>query len=99
MRLSDFRGKRVKDLDGEKLGVVHEVHCERGRIVALMTGPGSLVERWTAKGKGRRIAWESVCKVGADEIVVAPGAPKRGVSGASRSRQGTRRPTGPRSTR
>ena len=43
MRLTDLRDKpRCKTLDGETLGRVHEVHCDGGRIVALMCGAGQL---------------------------------------------------------
>ena len=58
MRLSDLRDKKVTTLDGEDLGRVHEVHCDGGRITALMCGPASLIERLTAKTDGRRIPWE-----------------------------------------
>ena len=100
MRLSDLRDKQVKSLDGERLGRVHDVHCDKGRIVALMCGAGSVIERWTAKKEGRRIPWECVVKVEATHIVVAPDPPQRkSRSGASRTRQGTRRPSAPRSKR
>jgi len=100
MRLSDLRDKKVRSLDGERLGRVHEVHCEKGRIVALMCGPGSLIERWTARREGRRIPWECVRKVEADQIIVTPDPPRRKAKAtASRSRQGTRRPSAPRSKR
>jgi sporulation protein YlmC with PRC-barrel domain len=100
MRLTDLRDKKVKSLDGEMLGRVHDVHCEKGRIVALMCGPGSLIERWTAKKQGRRIPWECVVKVDPKQIVVTPDPPRRKIKrAASRSRQGTRRPTAPRSKR
>jgi sporulation protein YlmC with PRC-barrel domain len=98
MRLSDLRGKTIKSLDGEALGRVHEVHCDKLWVVALMVGPGSFIERWTAKGAGRRIPWECVRKVDADQIIVTLERPKRGAS-ASRSRQGTLRPSGRRSKR
>ena len=29
MRLSELRDKKVRTLDGETLGRVHEVHCDR----------------------------------------------------------------------
>jgi sporulation protein YlmC with PRC-barrel domain len=100
MRLSELRNAKVKSLDGETLGRVHEVHCENGRIVALMCGSGSLVERWTAKKQGRRIPWECVVKLEPKQIVVAPDPPQRtSKAGASRNRQGTRRPTARRSKR
>lgn len=98
MRLSDLRDKKIMTLDGETLGRVHEVHCDKTRIVALMCGSGSLIERWTAQQKGRRIPWECVRKVDAHRIVVSPDPPQRKTS-ASRSRQGTRRPSEPRSKR
>ena len=100
MRLTDLRDKKVKSLDGETLGRVHDVHCEKGRVVALMCGAASLIERWTAKRKGRRIPWECVVKVDLRHIVISPEPPKRKPrSGAARSRQGTRRPSAPRSKR
>jgi sporulation protein YlmC with PRC-barrel domain len=101
MRLSDFRNTKVKTLDGETLGRVHEVHCDGGRITALTCGPGSFIESLTAKDKGRRIPWECVRRVDRKEIVVTPDPPQRMVkqSSASRSRRGTRRASGPRSKR
>ena len=95
MRLSDLQDKTVRTLDGETLGRVHEVHCDKGRIVALMCGPGSLVERLTAKQKGRRIAWEDVRRV-TPKVVVIVGPPP---PSAARARPGTRRPSGRRSKR
>lgn len=98
MRLSEFRNARVCTLDGDKLGHVHEVHCDGGRVVALMCGPGSFLERLTAQERGRRIPWEYVRKVEPGRITVAPDPPQRSSSG-SRTRQGTRRASGPRSKR
>ena len=101
MRLSELRAAKVRTLDGEVLGRVHEVHAQGGRIVAVTCGPGSFIERLTAKKHGRRIPWECVVKIGPKEIVVAPDPPQRKVkkSGASRSRQGTQRPSARRSKR
>ena len=100
MRLSDLRDKKVKTLDGAGLGRVHEVHVENGRVVALTCGVGSFIERLTAKSKGRRIPWECVRRVEAEHVVVSPDPPQRKpAASASRSRQGTRRPSGPRSKR
>lgn len=100
MRLSDLRDAKVKSLDGETLGRVHEVHSEGGRIVALTCGAGSWLESLTGKSGGRRIPWECVVKVTREHIVVSPDPPQRKVkTGASRSRQGTRRPSAPRSKR
>jgi len=97
MRLSDLRDKKVRSLDGETLGRVHEVHCDKGCVTALMCGPASFVERLTAKKEGRRIPWECVKRVERDAIIVAPDPPQR--ISASRSRRGTRRPIGRRSKR
>jgi sporulation protein YlmC with PRC-barrel domain len=99
MRLSDLRDKKVRSLDGETLGRVHEVHCEKGRITALMCGPGSFIERLTAKKEGRRIPWEFVKRIEADAVIVASHPPQKKAPNASRSRQGTRRPSAPRSKR
>ena len=101
MRLSDLRDATVRTLDGEKLGRVHEVHCDGGRVVAIMCGAASLIERLTARQHGRRIPWERVSKVEKRMIVVAPDSPQRksGKSSGSRTRQGSRRPSGQRSKR
>jgi sporulation protein YlmC with PRC-barrel domain len=90
MRLSDLRDKPIRTVGGENVGRVHEVHCEKGRIVALMSGAGSLIERWTAKREGHRIPWERVYKVERDHIIITP----EPAPSASRSRQDTRRPSG-----
>lgn len=94
MRLSDLRDKKVLTLDGETLGRVHEVHCEGGKVTALMCGLGSFIERWTGKKKGRRIPWETVSRIDANGVTVAPVK-----TSESRSRQGTPRPSGRQSRR
>jgi sporulation protein YlmC with PRC-barrel domain len=101
MRLSDLQDKKVRGLDGETLGRVHEVHCDKGIVTAIMCGPGSFIERLTAKKKGRRIPWEWVCKVTDGEVVVTPDPPQRKTKGSSgsRTRQRTPRSSGPRSKR
>jgi len=71
MRLSDLRDKQVRSTGGELLGRVHEVHCDKGKVVALMCGPGSFIERLTARGRGRRIAWEAVRRITADAVEVS----------------------------
>lgn len=77
MRLSDLRGKKVRTLDGKRLGQVHEVHCKEGIVTALMVGPASFIEQLTAKKSGRRIPWECVRKVELKRIVVTPDPPRR----------------------
>ena len=96
MRLSDLRDKPIKTLDGEVVGRVHEVHCEKGDVTALMCGAASLIERLTAKKHGRRIPWDQVKRITADAVIIAPEVAK--VSG-SRNRKGTRRPSGRQSKR
>jgi len=99
IRLSQLRDAKVKTLDGEVLGRIHEVHAEGGRITALTCGAGSLVERLTAnvKGKVRRIPWECVRRIEGKQVIVTPDPPQR--ISATRTRKGTRRPSGQRSTR
>src|SRR5438270_8217330 len=100
MRLSDLQDSRVRTLDGEALGRVHELHVEHGRVTALTCGPGSLIERLTAKKHGRRIPWECVRRISPKEVVVDPDPPQRkSRSDASRSPRGTRRPNAPPSQR
>ena len=96
MRLSDLRDKRVLTGDGEKLGRVHEVHCEKGEVTALICGPGGFFERWTDKRAGRRVPWEAVRKVGEREIVVTLDPKPRKSSGSRtprRTRQASGRPS------
>ena len=92
-RLTDLRDKRIRSLDGKMLGRVHEVHADKGQIVALMCGPGSFIERWTARTEGRRVPWEQVKRIERDAIVIAD------ETNASRSRRGTRRPSARQSKR
>jgi sporulation protein YlmC with PRC-barrel domain len=103
MRLTDLRDKKVVTLDGEKLGRIHEVHCDNEQVTALMTGPGSFIERLTAKKQGRRIPWECVVKIEPKQVVVTADPPQRKSAGkkpnATRNRQGTRQPSGQRSKR
>jgi sporulation protein YlmC with PRC-barrel domain len=98
MMLSDLRDKEVKTLDGERLGRIHEVHCDGGHVTALMCGTGSFIERWTGKRAGRRIPWECVRRVTEREVVVTPDPPQRKPSG-SRSPRRTRPTSGRRSRR
>ena len=93
MRLSDFQDARVRTLDGEVLGRVHEVHAEHGRIVALTCGAGSFIERLTAKKHGRRVPWECVVRIGKGEVFVTSDPPRRLPKrpSDSQSPKGTRR--------
>src|SRR5438105_3079839 len=92
VRLSQLRDRKIRTLDGESLGRVHEVHCDGGRLVALMSGPGSFVEGWIPKKQGRRIPWECVVRIERQHILVMSDPPQRIVKpSASRSRRGIRR--------
>lgn len=75
MRLSDLRHKAIKTLDGRTVGRVHEVHCDKGKIVALMCGPASLIERWTARRSGHRIPWKAVRRIERDAVIITPDPP------------------------
>ena len=63
MRLSDLRGMEVVSADGDRLGRVHEVHCDNGKIIALMCGGANLLERWTGRIHGRRINWALIDRI------------------------------------
>lgn len=102
MRLTDLRDKKVVTLDGEKLGRIHEVHCDGGLVTAVMCGPGSFYERLTAKKKGRRVPWECVVRIEPKQVIVVPDPPQRkspGTASGSRTRKGTRRTSARRSKR
>lgn len=87
MRLSNLRNKPVRTLDGKRLGRVHEVHCERGRVAALIAGAGSFIERLTAKDHGRRIPWECVTRVESGVIIVSEDPAQRSLARKPRSRK------------
>ena len=95
MRLSDLRDLRIKSVEGKALGRVHEVHCEDGRVTALICGAGSFLERLTAKRDGHRIPWECVSRITRKDVVVTfdPPRPTKAPV-ASRTRQGIRRASG-----
>ena len=76
-RLSELQDAKVVTLDGVTLGRVHEVHCEGGQVVAIICGPGSFIERLTARRRGRPIPWDCVRKMSNGEIIVTPKPPKR----------------------
>jgi sporulation protein YlmC with PRC-barrel domain len=72
MRLSDIRDKKIRTVDGEIVGRVHEVHCDDGKVVALVCGAPSLIERLTATAHGRRVPWEDVLRIAKDAVVIGP---------------------------
>ena len=102
LRLSDLRDKKVRTLDGKTIGRVHDVHCDKGSIVALMCGAASFIERLTARDHGRRIPWDSVTGVNEREITVDLDGPARKPTkkaSGSRTPKGTRPASGKRSKR
>jgi sporulation protein YlmC with PRC-barrel domain len=70
MRLTDLRHALVRTETGEKVGRVFEVHCDRGRIAALVCGPSGFVERLTGRTRGRRIPWTKVIRIARGDIIV-----------------------------
>jgi sporulation protein YlmC with PRC-barrel domain len=98
MKLSDLHDAKVKTVDGDMLGRVHDVHVKDGKLVALACGPGGLIERLTARPHGRVIPWGCVRKIQDGEVIVSPDAPKTSSSG-SRNRQRTRQASARRSKR
>lgn len=72
MRLSELRNAKIKSLDGQALGRVHEVHADGGRIIALACGAGGWIERLTGRRKGRRVPWECVVRIGKGVVLVMP---------------------------
>jgi len=72
MRLSDLRGMHVLSAEGERLGCVHEIHCDKGRIVAFMCGAANVIERWTGRTHGRRVDWTSVDRIEGQSVVLKP---------------------------
>ena len=77
MRLTELQNKTAYTLDGKRLGRVHEIHCDNEIVVALKLGPGSFIERMTSKTEGRRVDWDSVCRVERNRILVVPDPPER----------------------
>jgi sporulation protein YlmC with PRC-barrel domain len=78
--LSELDDKMIYDADGARLGRVHEVRAEKGRIVALECGAMSWIERLTGHGEARHIPWRAVREVRDDRIIVdlrKPAAPRR----------------------
>jgi sporulation protein YlmC with PRC-barrel domain len=71
MRLTDLRHTKVRSLTGQILGRVYEIHCDEGRITALICGAGGLIERLSGKREGRRIPWELVRKLDKEGLVIA----------------------------
>ena len=76
MKLSDLRHRKIRTPEGKLLGHVEEIHCDKGRVVALTYGPSGFLERWGGKS-GRRISWDAVKSVGRDALVVSEPARRK----------------------
>ena len=63
--------RRVRTESGKRLGRVHEIHVDGGRVVALTCGAGGMLQRLTQSRHGHRIAWERVIRIDADAIIVS----------------------------
>lgn len=98
MRLSELRRAKIRTVDGQHLGRVHEVHSEGGVVTAVTCGAGSLIEQLTGTGRGRLIPWDFVRQFKDGVLTVTTNVPRRNSSGA-RTRKDTRQPSAPRSRR
>ena len=70
MRLCDLYDARVRTAGGERLGRVHEVVVEDGRVKELGVGPANLLERLSGRRRGRHVAWDKVKKIERGTIIV-----------------------------
>ncbi|THD34603.1 MAG: hypothetical protein E7773_14575 [Sphingomonas sp.] len=70
---SDLYRKPIYDISGQKLGVVHEIRVADGVVDALYFGRGTLLERFTGKGRGKRLPWAQVRRVEKERIIADRG--------------------------
>jgi sporulation protein YlmC with PRC-barrel domain len=71
MRLGELYDAPVRTEDGERLGCVHEVYAEGGRVVKLGVGAANLLERLLYRRRGKQVAWDDVVAIRDGMIVVA----------------------------
>jgi sporulation protein YlmC with PRC-barrel domain len=71
MRLGEIYDAPVRTEEGERLGCVHEVYVEGGRVVRLGVGAANLLERLLYRRRGKQVAWEDVVAIQAGTIIVA----------------------------
>jgi sporulation protein YlmC with PRC-barrel domain len=71
MRLGELYDAPVRTEDGERLGCVHEVYAEGGRVVKLGVGAANLLERLLYRRRGRQVAWDDVVAIEGGTIIVA----------------------------
>ena len=70
MRLATLINTEVRDLEGKRLGVVHEVYAKGGEVEALGIGVFTLVARLFGHRRGRRLPWSKVRRIEKGAIVV-----------------------------
>lgn len=70
MRLGELYNAPVRTFEGKKLGRVHEVYAEAGRVTKLGVGAANFLERLFSHRRGRHIAWEKVKKIDKGTIIV-----------------------------
>ena len=70
MRLCELYDAHVRTAGGAKLGRVHEVIVEDGRVTELGVGARNILERLMGRRRGRHVKWEKVKKIERGTIVV-----------------------------
>jgi sporulation protein YlmC with PRC-barrel domain len=70
MRLGELYDMPVCTEDGERLGAVHEVYAESGRVVKLGVGAANFLERLLYRRRGKQVPWEDVVAIKSGTIVV-----------------------------
>jgi sporulation protein YlmC with PRC-barrel domain len=71
MRLGDLYDTPVRTEDGERLGCVHEVYAEGGRVVRLGVGAANFLERLLYRRRGKQVRWDDVVAIEGGTIIVA----------------------------
>jgi sporulation protein YlmC with PRC-barrel domain len=70
MRLGRLYDATVRTAGGERLGTVHEVTIEAGRVKEIGVGAANFLERLFGRRRGRHVAWEKVKKIEGRTIIV-----------------------------
>jgi sporulation protein YlmC with PRC-barrel domain len=70
MRLGALYNAPVRTIGGDRLGRVHEVYSENGRVTALGIGAANFLERLFSHRRGRHVAWEKVKKIEGGTIFI-----------------------------
>ncbi|MDB5693223.1 MAG: hypothetical protein JWO81_2286 [Alphaproteobacteria bacterium] len=70
IRLGRLYDATVVTVAGKRLGTVHEVTIEAGRVKELGVGAANFLERLFARREGRHVAWDKVKKIEGRTIIV-----------------------------